>query len=79
MNEGQFKDFEELQEKLINVVRKGRIKPATRETTILQLAEDFVKRYKEKGYPPIHHSEVYMQKNDSEYLVVPRSGLDKLV
>ena len=79
MKKGQLKEFEELQEKLIDVVRKGRIEPVTREPRVLLLVEDFVKRYKEKGYPPIHHSEVYMQKNDSEYLVVPRSILDKLV
>lgn len=79
MKKGQLKEFEELQEKLIDVIRKGRIEPLTREPRILLLVEDFVKRYKEKGYPPIHHSKVYMQKNDSEYLVVPRSSLDKLV
>jgi hypothetical protein len=79
MKRGQLKEFEELQEKLVNAVRKGRIEPVTSEPRILLLVEDFVKKYKEKGYPPIHHSEVYMQKNDSEYLVVPCSSLDKLV
>jgi hypothetical protein len=79
MKKGHLKEFKELQEKLVNAVRQGRIEPVTRETRILLVVEDFAKRYKEKGYPPIHHSEVYMQKNDSEYLVVPLSSLDKLV
>jgi hypothetical protein len=79
MKKGQLKEFEELQEKLVAAVRKGRIDPLTCEPRILLLLEDFLKRYKEKGYPPIHHSEVYTQKNDAEYLVIPRSSLNELV
>jgi hypothetical protein len=79
MKKGQLKEFEELQEKLVNTLRKRTIKPVTNELRILLLVEDFMKRYKENGYPAIHHSKVYMQKNDSEYLVVPRSSLARLV
>jgi len=78
MKQGELKEYVSLLKKLVDVITAGRIKPLTKEPRILRLIESFLKEYEEKDYPPIHHSEAYMLKNTSEYLVVPYSGAGKL-
>ena len=78
MRQGQLKEYRNLLKKLVDAIAKGKIKPATEAPRILQQVESFLKEYEEKEYPPIHHSEIYMLKNTSEYLVVPYTSVDKL-
>ena len=78
MKQGQLKEYRNLLKKLVDAIAKGKIRPATEGPKILSLVESFLKEYEEKDYPPIHHSEIYMLKNTSEYLVVPYSSVDKL-
>lgn len=78
MKQGQLKEYRNLLKKLVDAIAKGKIEPGTEEPRILRLVESFLREYEEKEYPPIHHSETYMLKNTSEYLVVPYSSVDKL-
>jgi len=68
-------EFRKLLESLIDAFRKGRIQPVTYEPRALRLVEDFLEKYEDEGYPPVHHSEAYMLKSSSDYLVVPRSSV----
>lgn len=78
MKEGRLSEYRELLRKLVNAIRNGKIQPKNGEPKILSLVEDFLKEYEKEDYPPIHHSETYMLRNNSEYLVVPHSSLDKI-
>lgn len=78
MEKGQVEEFETLLKELLEVMKAGRIRPVTHEA-LLELAEDFVRELAEKGYPPIHHSKTFMEKNKYEYLVIPQSSADELV
>jgi len=75
MKKERMSKFIELQKKLVDTIREGKIRAINDEPRILLLVEDFLKDYEEKGYPPMHHSESYMLKNNFEYLVVPYPGL----
>ena len=74
----ELKEYKELLKRLVDVIGKGKIKSVTDQPRILSLVENFLKDYEKKDYPPIHHSEIYMLKNNSEYLVMPCSILDKI-
>jgi len=78
MKQGQLKEYTDLLRKLVDAIRKGKIKPVTEEPRFLSLVENFLEEYEEKDYPPIHHSKIYMLRNSSEYLVLPCSSLDKI-
>jgi hypothetical protein len=78
MKQGQLKEYTDLLRKLVDAIRKGKIKPVTGEPRFLSLVENFLEEYEEKNYPPIHHSKTYILKNSSEYLVVPYSSVDKI-
>jgi hypothetical protein len=78
MKQGQLKEYTDLLRKLVDAVRKEKIKPVTEEPRFLSLVENFLEEYEEKDYPPIHHSKTYMLRNSSEYLVLPCSSLDKI-
>ena len=78
MKRGQPREFRELVKKLVNTLQKGRILSIAHEPRTLSLIENFLKEYEEEDYPPIHHSKVYMQKNSSDYLVIPCSSLDEI-
>lgn len=73
MKQGQLKEYTGLLRKLVDTIGKGKIRPVTEEPRILLLVQTFLKEYEEKDYPPIHHSESYMLRNSSEYLVVARA------
>jgi hypothetical protein len=79
MKKGKLKEYAELLRKLVDSIRKGKVQPVTEEPRILSLIENFLEEYEKKDYPPIHHSETYMLRNNSEYLVIPYPGLDKTV
>jgi hypothetical protein len=76
--QGQLKEYIGLLRRLVETIRKGKIKPVTEERKFLSLVESFLDEYEEKDYPPIHHSKTYMIRNSSEYLVVPYSSVDKI-
>jgi hypothetical protein len=75
MKQGHVEEFRNLLESLIDAFRKGEIQSVSHEPRALSLVEDFLKEYEEEGYPLVHHSKTFMQKNSSDYLVVPRSSL----
>ncbi len=75
MKQGSIEDFKRLLEKLLKAFRKGKIKPIDDKPKALSLVEDFLREYEKSAYPPVHHSKIYMQKNTSDYLVIPRSSL----
>ena len=77
MKQGQLKEYTGLLRRLVDAVRKRKIKPVVEEPRFLSLVENFLEEYEEKDYPPIHHSKTYMLRNSPEYLVVPYSSLDK--
>jgi hypothetical protein len=68
---GRLEDFEALLKKLVDAFRKGSIQPVARAPEALSLVTIFLREYREKHCPPIHHSKSYMLKNSSDYLVVP--------
>jgi hypothetical protein len=70
------KEYADLLKKLVDVIRREKIRPLTEEPMFLSLVESFLREYKEEDFPPIHHSQTYMLRNSSEYLVVPRSSLE---
>jgi hypothetical protein len=77
MKQGQLKEYTDLLRRLVDAIRKGKIKPVTEEPRFLSLVENFLEEYEERDYPPIHHSKTYMLRNSSEYLVVPYSSLER--
>lgn len=79
MKQGRLEEYTCLLKRLVDAIGKGKIEPVTVEPKFLSLVENFLKEYEEKDFPPIHHSETYMLRNSSEYLVLPYSGLDKAV
>lgn len=79
MKHGQLKEYKTLLKKLVDATERAKIKPVTEEPRIRLLVENFLKEYKEKDYPPIHHSEIYMLKNNCEYLVLPYSSLEEII
>ena len=78
MKHGQLEEYRDLLKKLLHLVATGKIRSKTDGSNMLRPVQIFIKKYQEKDYPPIHHSKNYMLKNTSEYLVVPRSSIDKL-
>jgi hypothetical protein len=64
---------------LVDAIEKEEIRPLTDEPMFFSHVESFLKEYEENDYLPIHHSETYMLKNSSEYLVIPCSSLNKIV
>jgi hypothetical protein len=78
MKQGHEEEFRKLLESLLDAFRKGRIQSVSPEPRTLSLVENLLKEYEEEGYPPVHHSKIYMLKNSSDYLVVPRSSLAEI-
>jgi hypothetical protein len=78
MKHSQLDEYKHLLKKLLNAVSRRQIRPKKDEPNILPPLRIFLKTYEEEDYPAIHHSKKYMLKNTSEYLVVPRSSLEKL-
>jgi hypothetical protein len=79
MKQGELKEYKALLKKLVDAIKNEEIRPLTDEPMFFSLVESFLREYEENDYPPVHHSKTYMLKNSSEYLVIPRSSLDKIV
>ena len=78
LKQGQLRRFKDLLEKLVSAFRKGDIQSVSYESDIVGLVQDFLQTYEKENFPTVHHSKIYMQKNNSDYLVVPRSSLDRI-
>jgi hypothetical protein len=72
---GELKEYTDLLKKLVDAIKRKKIRPLTEEPTFLSLVETFLKEYDEEGFPSIHHSHMYMERNSCDYLVVPHSVL----
>jgi|GEM_PF-5748854 len=59
---------------LMQLIKAGNIKPLDHSLNLMDLAGDFLKEYKLKSYPPIHHSKLYSKQNPP-YLVVPPAAM----
>lgn len=64
---GSMDEFLSLQDELTQLVKNGKIKPLSH-SSLGDLVECFIVNYKQKGYPPLHHSRLYVKKNPT-YLV----------
>lgn len=78
LRRGQPRRFRNLLEKLASAFRKGEIQSVSDESDIVDLVQDFLQSYEKENFPTVHHSKIYMQKNSSDYLVVPKSSLDRI-
>jgi hypothetical protein len=78
MKQGELDQYKKLLQRLLDSIERGKIRPKTEESNVLQLAETFLEEYVEDDYPPIHHSKIYMLENTSEYLVLPALSMNKL-
>jgi hypothetical protein len=63
---------------LLKLVVSGKIRPLDSKPDLPDLAADFFADYEQKGFPPLHHSSLYSEKN-SEYLVVPLDNLHNIL
>lgn len=79
MKHGQLKKYRTLLKKLVDATKRAKIKPLIEEPRFQLLVETFLKEYEEKDYPPVHHSKIYMLKNNCEYLVLPYSNLKEIL
>ncbi len=75
---GQMEEFKKLLRNLTEAFREGNILSVDSEPELVRLVEDFIEEYEKRGFPIIHHSQTYMRKNGSDYLVVPRSSLSEI-
>ncbi|MEM4703559.1 MAG: hypothetical protein QXJ02_00595 [Candidatus Bathyarchaeia archaeon] len=63
---------------LLKLVTSEKIKPVSPFSDFAGLALNFQTVFKQMGFPPLHHSDVYSKKNP-RYLVVPRKSLHRLI
>jgi len=75
---GSIRKFLRFQNDLIRTIQKGSLRSKVYEPDLPKLIYHFVEKQREKGYPPLHHSKLYQQKNKSEYLVVSIQSLQDL-
>lgn len=59
---------------LLKLVKTGKIRPLDSKLNLLDLAAGFLTDYKQKGFPPIHHSRLYSDRNP-QYVVVSLHSL----
>lgn len=62
---------------LMKLVLTGKIRPLYLTENLPDLAFSFLSEYKRMGFPPLHHSQSYSEKNP-QYIVVPRKSLAQL-
>ena len=68
--------FRVVMNRLLKVVKDGKIKPKRSDLDLAALADCFLKQYERKGFLPLHHSEAY-SKTNPQYLVVPSESTIK--
>ncbi len=63
---------------LLKLVEDGKIKPLDSNVELLDPAAGFLTNYKQKCFPPLHHSQLYSEKNP-QYVVVSLYSLRRLL
>lgn len=74
---GSTDELSNLIDTVMQLIKVGNIEPLDRSLNLLDSASDFLKEYKLKSYPPIHHSKLYSEQNPP-YLVVPTVAMKRL-
>ena len=59
---------------LLKLVETGKIRPLDPNLNLMDLAAGFLTNYKRRGFPPLHHSRSYSEKNP-QYVVVSLHSL----
>jgi len=67
-------EFSAKLDSLLRLVVTGKIKSLNSNPNLPDLAVSFFADYKQRGFPPLHHSPSYSEKNP-QYLVVPLNSL----
>jgi hypothetical protein len=62
---------------LMKLVSDGKIRPLCSTENLPDMALGFFSEYKQMGFPPLHHSRLYSERNP-EYVVIPRDSLAQL-
>jgi hypothetical protein len=64
-------------DRLMKLVSAGKIRPLCSTENLPDIALGFFSEYKQMGFPPLHHSRLYSERNP-EYVVIPRDSLAQL-
>jgi hypothetical protein len=70
------KEFLTVMERLKNMVADRKITPLNSSLHLTDPVNRFLKTYRQKGYPPTHHSPLYTKKNPP-YILVPSNSVPK--
>jgi len=73
---GSLAELSHLMDMLVQRIGDDSIVPLDSNSNLVDLADHFLANYKQRSYPPIHHSKLYMEKNPP-YLVVPTTAMKK--
>jgi hypothetical protein len=69
--------FSSKMREVFKLVSTGKVRASNSTRSLPDLASSFLLEYERMGYPPLHHSRSYSEKNP-EYIVVPRESLAQL-
>lgn len=70
-------EFSSKMREVFKLISAGKIRASNATRSLPDLASSFLLEYERMGYPPLHHSPSYSEKN-LEYVVVPRESLVQL-
>lgn len=70
-------EFSSKMREVFKLISTGKIRASNTDRSLPDLASSFLLEYERIGYPPLHHSSSYSEKNP-EYVVVPRESLAQL-
>jgi hypothetical protein len=70
-------EFSSKMREVFKLISTGKIRASNSTKSLPDLASSFLLEYERMGYPPLHHSPSYSEKNP-EYVVVPRESLAQL-
>ena len=73
---GSLAELSHLMDMLVQRIGDDSIVPLDSNSNLVDLADHFLANYKQRSYPPIHHSKLYREKNPP-YLVVPTTAMKK--
>jgi len=75
---GSLAELSHLMDMLVQRIGDDSIVPLDSNSNLVDLADHFLANYKQRSYPPIHHSKLYREKNPP-YLVVPSTAIKNSV
>jgi len=73
---GSLAELSHLMDMLVQRIGDDSIVALDSNSNLVDLADHFLANYKQRSYPPIHHSKLYREKNPP-YLVVPTTAMKK--